>query len=215
MRKEAKDHGVTGRIAGALQPGDRVVITEDTVTRGTSLIEAVDVVSAAGAELMLITAIVDRGGTCAALAAEAGIAYVPLLTAGDLGFESGDARGPQDHRLHRSADGTASSNNRASARPMPSAATMPTAREPNHSPTGSRCNATVKSALTNATSHGSACRPKALPQSASGQIPWNGDGASSGSSGDVRIHAVVAPGPGRCSGGKRMCTASPLNPGRP
>ena len=33
VRKEAKDHGVTGRIAGALQPGDKVVITEDTVTR--------------------------------------------------------------------------------------------------------------------------------------------------------------------------------------
>ncbi len=46
VRKEAKDHGVTGRIAGALEPGDKVVITEDTVTRGTSLIEAVDVVQA-------------------------------------------------------------------------------------------------------------------------------------------------------------------------
>src|SRR5882757_2833791 len=42
VRKESKDHGVTGRIAGALLPGDRVVITEDTVTRGTSLIEAAD-----------------------------------------------------------------------------------------------------------------------------------------------------------------------------
>jgi orotate phosphoribosyltransferase len=89
VRKEAKDHGIVGRIAGALLPGDRVVITEDTVTRGTSLFEAVDVVRAFGAEPVLITAIVDRGGTCAALAAEAGIAYVPLLTAADLGFDSG------------------------------------------------------------------------------------------------------------------------------
>ena len=40
VRKEAKDHGGGGRIAGALDPGDRVVITEDTVTRGTSLLEA-------------------------------------------------------------------------------------------------------------------------------------------------------------------------------
>ena len=71
------------------QPGDRVVITEDTVTRGTSLFEAVDVVRAFGAEPVLITVIVDRGGTCAALAAAAGIAYEPLLTAEDLGFESG------------------------------------------------------------------------------------------------------------------------------
>ncbi len=89
VRKEAKDHGVTGRLAGALLPGDRVVITEDTVTRGTSLMEAVDVVRAVGAEPILITVIVDRGGTCAAMAADAGIAYEPLLTAEDLGFGFG------------------------------------------------------------------------------------------------------------------------------
>jgi orotate phosphoribosyltransferase len=89
VRKEAKDHGVTGRIAGALQPGDKVVITEDTVTRGTSLIEAADVVKAFGADPIAIVVIVDRGGTCAAMAAERGIAYFPLLTAPDLGFGFG------------------------------------------------------------------------------------------------------------------------------
>jgi orotate phosphoribosyltransferase len=89
VRKEAKDHGITGRIAGALQPGDRVVITEDTVTRGTSLFEAVDVVRAFGAEPVLITVIVDRGGTCAAMAAAAGITFAPMLTAEDLGFAFG------------------------------------------------------------------------------------------------------------------------------
>lgn len=89
VRKEAKDHGVTGRIAGALEPGDRVVITEDTVTRGTSIMEAVEVVRAFGAEPVLITVIVDRGGTCAAMAEAAGIAFVPMLTAPDLGFGYG------------------------------------------------------------------------------------------------------------------------------
>jgi orotate phosphoribosyltransferase len=89
VRKEAKDHGVTGRIAGALQEGDRVVVTEDTVTRGTSLMEAVDVVRAFGAEPVMITVIVDRGGTCAAMAAAAGVPYRPLLTALDLGFDFG------------------------------------------------------------------------------------------------------------------------------
>ena len=89
MRKEAKDHGVTGRIAGALEPGDRVVITEDTVTRGTSLMEAVEVVREFGAQPVLISVIVDRGGTCAAMAAAAGVPYHPLLTAPDLGFEYG------------------------------------------------------------------------------------------------------------------------------
>lgn len=89
VRKEAKDHGVTGRIAGALQSGDKVVITEDTVTRGTSIFEAVEAVRAFGAHPILITVIVDRGGTCAAMAKEAGIEYRPLLTAPDLGFAFG------------------------------------------------------------------------------------------------------------------------------
>ena len=89
VRKEAKDHGVTGRIAGALEPGDHVVVTEDTTTRGTSLMEAVEVVRAFGAEVVLVTVIVDRGGTCAAMCAEAGVSYRPLLTAPDLGFDYG------------------------------------------------------------------------------------------------------------------------------
>ena len=89
VRKEAKDHGVTGRIAGALQPGDKVVITEDTVTRGTSIMEAVDAVVAFGAIPVLITVVVDRGGTCGAMAAERGIPFIPMLTAPDLGYGYG------------------------------------------------------------------------------------------------------------------------------
>ena len=89
VRKEAKDHGVTGRLAGALRPGDKVVVTEDTVTRGTSIMEAVDAVIAFGAMPVLITVIVDRGGTCGAMAAERGIPFVPMLTAPDLGFGYG------------------------------------------------------------------------------------------------------------------------------
>jgi orotate phosphoribosyltransferase len=85
IRKEAKDHGVTGRLAGPLRDGDRVVVTEDTVTRGTSLFEAVDVVRELGAEVALIMPLVDRGGTCAAMAESAGIPYRPLVTALDLG----------------------------------------------------------------------------------------------------------------------------------
>jgi orotate phosphoribosyltransferase len=86
VRKEAKDHGGGGRIAGALEPGDRVALTEDATTRGASMLEAAEVVRAAGAEPVILVPVVDRGGTCEALAAEAGIAYHPLVTAPDLGF---------------------------------------------------------------------------------------------------------------------------------
>ncbi len=89
VRKEAKLGGITGRIAGALEPGDRVLVTEDTTTRGTSLIEAADEIASYGAIPVWMTVLVDRGGTCAAMAAEHGIDYRPLLTAPDLGFGYG------------------------------------------------------------------------------------------------------------------------------
>jgi orotate phosphoribosyltransferase len=87
VRKEAKDHGAGGRVAGALRPGDRVAITEDTVTRGTSLLEAAAVVREAGAHPVLVVPLVDRGGTCAARCQADGIPYRALVTAPDLGFE--------------------------------------------------------------------------------------------------------------------------------
>ncbi len=91
VRREEKDHGAGGRVAGALDPGDRVVVAEDAVTRGTSLLEAARVVRAAGAEPVLLVALVDRGGTVAALAAAEGLGFRAVLSAPDLGlpFEGG------------------------------------------------------------------------------------------------------------------------------
>lgn len=86
IRKEAKDHGVEGRVAGALEPGDRVVVVEDTATRGVSALEAAEVVRAVGSEPVLVLAVVDRGGVAGRLFAERGLPFVALLTAEDLGF---------------------------------------------------------------------------------------------------------------------------------
>ena len=86
IRKESKGHGVEGRLAGALRPGDRVVVCEDTVTRGVSPLEAAAVVRDLGADPVAVLAIVDRGGTCGEAAAEAGMSFLPLVTAPDLGF---------------------------------------------------------------------------------------------------------------------------------
>jgi orotate phosphoribosyltransferase len=87
VRKEAKDHGAKGRIAGALDPGDKVVVTEDTVTRGTSLLEAVHAVRAEGAEVVLAVAVVDRGGTAATMLGAEGVPFRAIVGAPDLGFE--------------------------------------------------------------------------------------------------------------------------------
>ena len=86
VRTEVKDHGAGGRIAGSLEPGDRVAIVEDAVTRGVSMLEAADVVAEAGGVPVLLLPVVDRGGTVAAMAAERGLPVCPLVTAPDLGF---------------------------------------------------------------------------------------------------------------------------------
>ena len=71
---------------GSVLPVSSVVITEDTVTRGTSALDAALAVRALGAEPVLVLVVVDRGGTCAAMAAAEGIAFHALITAPDLGF---------------------------------------------------------------------------------------------------------------------------------
>jgi orotate phosphoribosyltransferase len=86
IRKEAKDHGVAGRLAGPLEPGDKCVITDDTVTRGTSPMEAVHVARELGAEPVMVLVVVDRGGTCQAMAEAEGLAFRALVTAPELGF---------------------------------------------------------------------------------------------------------------------------------
>jgi len=87
VRKEVKEHGGGGRIAGALDAGDVVVVTEDTVSRGTTLLEAVVEVRRAGAEAVLAVAVVDRGGTAEALLAGEGVPFLALFGAPDLGFD--------------------------------------------------------------------------------------------------------------------------------
>ncbi len=87
VRKETKDHGAGGRVAGALDAGDKVVVTEDTVSRGTSLLEAVNVVRACGAEVVLALAVVDRGGTAEGILGSEGVTFRALLGAPALGFD--------------------------------------------------------------------------------------------------------------------------------
>lgn len=87
VRKETKDHGAGGRIAGRLLAGDQVVITEDTVTRGSTLLEAAQIVRDAGAQVVAIIAVVDRGGTAGAMAADAGYSFTALFSAPQLGFD--------------------------------------------------------------------------------------------------------------------------------
>ena len=62
IRKEAKGHGVGGRIAGVLEPGQRVVVVEDTATSGGSLLEALPAVTELDCPIVAVSLLLDRGG---------------------------------------------------------------------------------------------------------------------------------------------------------
>lgn len=77
-RKEAKDHGEGGRIVGAPLAG-RVVIVDDVITAGTSVLESVELIRAAGAQAAGVLIAIDRmerAGADAALSARSAVQEV-------------------------------------------------------------------------------------------------------------------------------------------
>jgi orotate phosphoribosyltransferase len=60
VRPQAKDHGTARTIEGRLDRGDRVVVIEDVVTTGAQAVRAARALDAAGAQVLLILAVVDR-----------------------------------------------------------------------------------------------------------------------------------------------------------
>lgn len=92
VRKAEKTHGSRRRIEGAeLGPGTAVVVFEDTVSTGASLLEALEVVTASGAEVACCCTILDRSKTARSRFAERQVRYEALLTYADLGIEPLDA----------------------------------------------------------------------------------------------------------------------------
>lgn len=88
VRKEPKGHGRGAWVEGSrLTDGQRVVMVEDVVSTGASLMRAVDRVRELGAEVVAASALLDRSPAVAELFAEAGIRWVPLLTWSDLGID--------------------------------------------------------------------------------------------------------------------------------
>lgn len=61
VRGSAKDHGRTNQIEGKLLPGQKVVVVEDLVSTGGSAVETVEVLRAAGADVLGIASIFTYG----------------------------------------------------------------------------------------------------------------------------------------------------------
>ncbi|MBA2336735.1 MAG: orotate phosphoribosyltransferase [Acidimicrobiia bacterium] len=86
IRTAEKDHGTGGRIVGPVGRGDRAVVVEDTASTGAAMVEAVEVLTAAGIDVIGAVALLDRSeGTARHRLAEHGVGLTVLLTPADLG----------------------------------------------------------------------------------------------------------------------------------
>jgi orotate phosphoribosyltransferase len=85
VRKEPKKRGTRRLIEGAqITTGDRVVVVDDAVTSGGSILQALDVAIEAGATPVAAVTLVDRGDIAAPKFAARGVPYFPMITYRDL-----------------------------------------------------------------------------------------------------------------------------------
>lgn len=84
VRKEPKGHGRQRLIEGPFQEGWRVVLVEDVITTGGSVLKAVRAVEEAGGTVTRIITLVDRQQGAAETLAQYN--YDPLFTTADLGL---------------------------------------------------------------------------------------------------------------------------------
>jgi orotate phosphoribosyltransferase len=84
VRKEGKAHGLQRRIEGPDVTGRQVLAVEDTSTTGGSVLTAVEALREAGAEVVGVAVIVDRGA--GAKIEAAGLPYVAAYQRSDLGL---------------------------------------------------------------------------------------------------------------------------------
>ena len=84
VRKEAKGHGLGRRIEGAFDAGQSVALVEDTMTTGGSTLDALSVVTEAGAKVARVLCLVDRGEGATEAFAERGLDLEAVYTRADL-----------------------------------------------------------------------------------------------------------------------------------
>lgn len=83
VRASAKDHGCANRIEGRLNLGQKVVIVEDLISTGGSVIEVVQALREAGAQVLGIVALFTYGMTAAAEAMKTAEVELTTLTCFD------------------------------------------------------------------------------------------------------------------------------------
>jgi orotate phosphoribosyltransferase len=84
VRKEGKAHGLQRRIEGPDVKGKRVLAVEDTSTTGGSVLTAVEALNEAGAIVVGVAVVVDRGA--GKKIEDAGLKYVSVVSLQELGL---------------------------------------------------------------------------------------------------------------------------------
>jgi len=84
VRKEAKDHGTASRVEGNLSAGARVLLVDDVITQGGSLVSSVPAVEASGASIVAFGCVVDRAAGGAAKLAAGGTPVHALFGIAEL-----------------------------------------------------------------------------------------------------------------------------------
>jgi orotate phosphoribosyltransferase len=84
VRKEAKGHGTETRIEGNLREGADVLLVDDVLTQGTSLVSSVPAVLQAGARLVAFACVVDREARGRDRLAEFDVPFYPLFRLSEL-----------------------------------------------------------------------------------------------------------------------------------
>ncbi|GAB7018220.1 orotate phosphoribosyltransferase [Halostagnicola bangensis] len=83
-RKQRKEYGTANLVEGRLEEGEEVVVVEDIVTTGTSLVDAVEALRDAGATVERALVVVDREEGGRENVEEAGVEMESLVTASEL-----------------------------------------------------------------------------------------------------------------------------------
>jgi orotate phosphoribosyltransferase len=84
VRKEGKAHGLQRRIEGPDVKGKRVLAVEDTSTTGGSVLTAVEALNEAGAIVVGVAVVVDRGA--GKKIEDAGLKYISVISLQELGL---------------------------------------------------------------------------------------------------------------------------------
>jgi orotate phosphoribosyltransferase len=85
VRKKVKEHGGKELVEGQVLAGDKVVVIDDVLTTGGSVVQAIEAVESLGATVLRVVCICDR--LQGALEALSKYDFRPIFTVRDFGIE--------------------------------------------------------------------------------------------------------------------------------